>query len=125
MPTMQLCPFINFQGRAREAMEHYHKMLGGSLDLQTAEGRIAHGRLEAEGGVIVGSDGHPDYPARTGDAMALALRGSDQDRIRRIFDGLAEGGTVQMPLSEQPWGGASGWLIDRFGIHWTIGVDPS
>jgi uncharacterized glyoxalase superfamily protein PhnB len=30
-----------------------------------------------------------------------------------------------MPLSRQPWGEESGWLIDRFGVHWTISVDPS
>lgn len=30
-----LSPCINFQGKAREAMEFYHKVFGGKLDLQT------------------------------------------------------------------------------------------
>ena len=116
-------------------MEHYHKMLGGTLDLQTvgADGtprpagsgdRIATARLEADAAVIVGSDGHPDYPARMGDATALALRGGDPARLRRIFEGLAAGGRVQMPLSRQPWGGEMGWLIDRYGVNWSVTIDP-
>ncbi len=74
MSKIQSSPYINFQGRAREAMESYHKVLGGHLDLQTvnAQGvprpagpgdRISHARLEADGALIVASDGHPDYPA--------------------------------------------------------------
>ena len=34
MSKQYLSPYINFQGRAREAMEFYHKVLGGKLDLQ-------------------------------------------------------------------------------------------
>jgi len=35
MSQQYLSPYINFQGRAREAMEFSHKVLGGKLDLQT------------------------------------------------------------------------------------------
>jgi len=40
MSKIQIGPYINFQGRAREAMAFYHKVLGGNLDLHpTARGR--------------------------------------------------------------------------------------
>jgi PhnB protein len=36
----------------------------------------------------------------------------------RLFNTLAEGGTVEMPLQEMFWGGYFGSLSDRFGIRW-------
>ena len=125
MSTIQLNPFINFQGRAREAMELYQKVLGGKLDLQAGpNGRIGQARLEADGVLIIASDGHPDYPAKVGENLALSLSGTDQARLTRIFKALAEGGRVNMPLAKQPWGGEVGWLVDRFGISWTVNIQP-
>src|SRR5262245_54833736 len=126
---MQLSPFVNFQGRAREAMEFYRAVLGGSLDLQTMneEGRskpagpgdrVTYARLEAEGTVIIASDGHPGYPAKVGNNMAIALSGGDKARLTKIFNTLAEGGMIQMPLTKQPWGADVGWLADKFGVNW-------
>jgi PhnB protein len=124
MSKIQLSPYVNFQGRAREAMEFYHKVLGGKLDLQTGPGdSIRHARLEADGVLIIASDGHPDYPAKVGDNMAIALGGSDKDRLTKIFNDLADGGKVQMPLAKQPWGAEVGWLKDKLGINWTVNID--
>ena len=36
--------------------------------------------------------------------MAIALGGTDKDRLTKIFTDLAEGGTIKMPLAEQPPG---------------------
>lgn len=135
MSTIHLSPYVNFQGQAREAMEFYHQALGGTLDLRTmsAQGvstpacpgdRITHARLQAEGAVIVGSDGHPNFPPTTGDNMAIALSGTDKDRLSTIFSALAEGGHIKMPLSERS-GGAVGFLVDKFGINWTVSVDKA
>ena len=38
MKRIQLSPFVNFQGRAREAMEFYHKVLGDRLDRHHRKG---------------------------------------------------------------------------------------
>jgi PhnB protein len=129
MSQQYLSPCINFQGRAREAMEFYHKVLGGNLDLQTSNeqgalkpagpgDRITHAQLEADGVRITASDGHPDYPAKVGDNIGIALGGTDKDRLTKIFNHLAEGGKMKMPPGEQ-----AGWLTDRFGINWTVSID--
>ena len=133
MSKIQSSPYVNFQGRAREAMEFYHKVLGGSLDLQTlneqgvskAAGPGDSIRLEADGALIIASDGHPDYPAKVGDNMAIALGGTDKDRLTTIFNALAEGGRIQMPLAKRPWGADVGWLTDKFGINWTVNIDKA
>jgi PhnB protein len=136
MSQQYLGPYINFQGRAREAMEFYHKVLGGNLDLQTLNehgvskpagpgDRIMHARLEADGALIIASDGHPDYPAKVGDNMAIALGGTDKDRLAKIFNDLAEGGKIKMPLAEQPSGADVGWLTDKFGFNWVVSIDKT
>lgn len=132
MSTIRLSSYINFQGQARAAMTLYHQVLGGTLDLHPAtasggspEDRIQHGQLEVDGMRLIAVDGHPAYPAQIGENMALALSGADPARITGIFQALAAGGTIKMPLTEQPGGGRVGWLTDQFGINWTIQIDPA
>ena len=136
MTERYLSPYVNFQGRAREAMEHYQKVLGGKLDLRTVNeqgvatpagpgDRIMHARLEADGAVIIGVDGHPDYPATVGENVALTAGGTDGDRLTRVFDGLAEGGRVKQPPSPTPWGAEVGYLLDKFGINWIVSIDKA
>ena len=135
MTRTHLAPYINFHGKAREAMEHYHKVLGGKLEMFAADehgqprpaaqgDRIMHAQLELDGVVVVASDGHPKYPAKVGEHIGLQIRGSDRAQLSGIFDGLADGGQVKMPLTDQPWG-TSGWLTDRFGINWNIDIEKS
>jgi len=126
MSRQYLGPYINFQGRAREAMELYHTVLGGNLDLQTGAGdRISQARLEADGALIIASDGHPNYPATVGDHMAIALGGTDKARLTKIFHDLAAGGKIQGPLAQQPSGAEVGWLKDKFGINWTVNIEQA
>jgi PhnB protein len=136
MSKIQLSPYVNFQGRAREAMQFYHKVLGGKLELQTSDeggapkpagpgDSIRQSRLEADGALIIATDGHPDYPAKVGENMAIALGGTDRGRLAKIFSDLAEGGKTQMPLSKQPGGAEVGWLTDKFGISWTVNIDKA
>jgi PhnB protein len=73
--------------------------------------------------VIVASDGHPKYPAKVGENTAIALSSADRERITRIFKALAEGGQLKGPLTKQPWGGATGYLMDKFGINWVVSVE--
>jgi PhnB protein len=131
MSQYYLSPYINFQGRAREGMEFYHRVFGGSFDLQTMDAkgaikpagpgdRIVHASLEADGARIQGTDGHPDFPAKVGENVALAAGGTDKNRLTRIFTELGEGGNVKMPPTDQS--GGVGWLTDKFGINWMVSI---
>jgi len=136
MSNIHLSPYVNFAGRAREAMEFYHKLLGGKLDLYAMDERgepkpagpgdgIMHARLDADGARIIGSDGHPKYPAKVGDNLAISLAGTDKERITRIFNGLGEGGQIKGKLTKQVWGSEDGWLTDKFGINWTVSIESA
>jgi PhnB protein len=135
MSQLFLNPYINFQGKAREAMQFYQQVLGGELVLLAfnpdgapkpagPNDGIMHARLETDGAVIMGTDGSPDYPPTVGDNMAVALGGYDREQISKIVDQLGEGGTVKQPLTEQSWG-TSAWLQDKFGVNWMINISKS
>jgi PhnB protein len=132
MGKQYTAPYINFQGRAREAMELYHEILGGQLSLFAfdASGKvksagssdaIGYARLEADGVRVFGSDGNPTHAATPGDTVAITLAGPDKAALTRAFEALADGGSIGMPLTEAPWGTA-GWVTDRFGITWNVDI---
>jgi PhnB protein len=135
MNQQYLAPYVNFQGRAREAMEFYQGVLGGELKLHTLDqqgqpkeagpgDRVTYGRLEANGLVMIGSDGHPDYPPKVGENLAIAVGGTDRDRLTKVFEGLAaDGGHLKGQMSDQPWGATVGWLADKFGINWVVSIE--
>lgn len=118
MAKIRLSTYINFSGRAREALEFYHKVLGGTLDLRGS-------RLEVDGTAIIATDGHPNYPPTVGDNLAVALSGGDADRLARVFEGLAEGGRIKGALTSQAGGERTGYLLDRFGINWIVTIDQA
>jgi len=136
MSKIHISPYVNFAGRAREAMEFYQQVLGGKVELQTMDEQgasksagpgdsVMYARFEADGAVIVGTDGHPKYPAKVGENMAIALGGSDRELLTKAFNGLAEGGQLKGPLTAQPGGTEVGWLTDRFGINWTVSIEKA
>lgn len=136
MSELKANPYINFQGQTREALEFYHEALGGELILLTANPQgppkqavhgdpIMHGVLKADGLLIMGSDGHPDYPPVVGDNMAIALSGNDSERLSCVFDKLASGGHVKQPLKTEIWGDSFGYFVDKFGINWMVNISSA
>lgn len=136
MSHISVSPYINFKGQAREAMEFYQKVLGGKLDLLTfnpdgapkpagpGDG-IMHAHLDADGAVIMGTDGMPDYPPTVGDNWAVTLSGNDRERLTKAFEQLSEGGNVKQTLKQESWGDTFGWVEDKFGINWMINISKA
>lgn len=129
-------PYVNFQGKAREALEFYHEALGGNITLLTMgengsmneagpDDAIMHGALTSDGLLIMGSDGRPDYPPTPGDNIAIALSGNDYERLSLAFDLLSTGGHVKQPLKQESWGDAHGYFVDKFGINWMVNISPN
>ena len=54
--------------------------------------------------------------------VELSVIGTDEVRLRAIFDGLAHGGTVRVPLAKQFWGDIFGAITDKYGIGWQVNI---
>ncbi|WP_407837732.1 VOC family protein [Streptomyces sp. DSM 116496] len=128
----QLNPYIAFDGDARQALEFYHGILGGKLELGTFgdfgnpespdADKIMHATLSTGDGFTVMAWDVPErVPFNPGTNVALYL-GGDDPHLRDYFGKLAAGGTVVMPLKQQIWGDEAGTLVDRFGITWMFNL---
>ena len=136
--TVQLNPYLSFQGDAREAMEFYASVFGGELTMTSfGEGgmtddpaeqdKIMHAQLNAGPNLmLMASDTPPGMPFDSGSRISISLSGDDEATLRRYWDGLVEGGgSVTMPLERAPWGDSFGMCADRFGINWMVNISGS
>jgi PhnB protein len=132
--STSLSPYIGFDRVAREAMEFYRGVLGGELTSSTFgefgmsedpadQDLIMHAQLVTPGGLILmGSDTPSSMPADQGSRITVALFGDDDAELSRCWDGLAEGGSVTVPLVASPWGDRFGMLVDRYGVGWMVNI---
>lgn len=129
----RLNPYINFKGNAREALEFYHGIFGGSLkvmifgDFGTEDpdlaNKIMHGQLETDRGfTLMASDLPPGMPYEPGNNITVSLSGDDVDELRRCWEQLSDGATVSVPLAKQAWGDEFGACVDRFGVPWMVDI---
>ena len=131
----RLNPYINFPGTAREAMEFYKGVFGGTLRLSTfgefgapspeSADKIMHGMLESDSGfTLMGADTPPGMEHTPGNNIAVSLSGDhgDADALRGYWERLSEGGQVSVPLERQMWGDEFGMCQDRFGIAWMVNI---
>ena len=129
----RLNPYISFAGNAREAMEFYERVFGGTLTLNTFgefgaqgsdhENQVMHGMLETAGGfAIMGADTPPGMEHDPGNNIAVSLSGDDGDELRGYWEQLSAGGTVAVPMEKQMWGDEFGMCVDEFGITWMVNI---
>jgi PhnB protein len=130
----KLNPYINFRDNTREAMEFYHTVFGGKLNMATfkdyhasqdpsEENLIMHSQLEDENGIILmASDTPGRMEYRPGTNMSVSLSGDNEAELKGYFEKLSAGGTVTMPLEKAMWGDWFGMCIDKFGVQWLVNI---
>jgi PhnB protein len=125
-------PHLTYGGDCEEAFRSYQRIFGGATRFvpyggspmadtmpEGWQGKLAHATLTAEAMTLAGADLAPDSYQRPRGFYVL-LEVDDTIRTREIFDALAAGGEVSMPLQATFWSSAFGVLVDRFGIPWEI-----
>lgn len=55
-----------------------------------------------------------------GNNVSLVIQTRNEEETKRLFESLAEGGKIEMPLDSVPWAQLYGMVTDRFGINWQI-----
>ena len=134
---MAFHPYLNFGGNCREAFTRYQEIFGGELvllgmsDMPADSGYevppdqadlIMHAALTFDGHLLMASDDPtPDFGPVQG--MFVNFTVGDVTQAGRVFEALAEGGKVTMPLGQTFWSPAFGMCIDRFGTPWMVNVE--
>jgi PhnB protein len=129
-----LNPYLNFEGNAREAMEFYEGVFGGTLNVSTfadfhasedpsEDDLVMHADLEGAGGIrFMAADTPKRMEFTPGTNISMSLSGEDEPQLRGYFDKLADGGSVMMPLTKAQWGDTFGMCTDRFGVRWLVNI---
>ncbi len=129
--------YVFLKGRCEEALGFYKEKLGAEVEmvmrfdqsphpapegmLQAGfETKVMHASFTVGGARVMASDGCNDQGTLSGFRLALSV--ATQEEARKAFDGLADGGTVDMPLTETFWSPLYGMVTDRFGVEWMVSV---
>lgn len=130
--------YLNFAGNTEEAFNFYKSVLGGELtpivrfkDMPIAgvkipkedENKVMHVGLSIDKDqMLMATDTLESLGQKLviGNNVYISIHPETKEEANRIFNALSAGGTVEMPIADQPWGDYYGSLKDKFGIQWMV-----
>lgn len=133
-----LNPWINFNGNAEEAMTFYKSVFGGEFtkivrfkDIATAEFPVAEKEANkimyialpiGSSNLLIAND-VPEVMGKVNERenrSKILVRVDSKEEADRVFAGLSDGGEVEGPMGDSPWGSYAGMFRDKYGIEWLI-----
>jgi PhnB protein len=134
---MAFTPYLSFNGNAREAFTRYKEIFGGELVILTMADAppdagppgadpnlVMHAALTvAAEAYVMGADDPTGSFDGNVNGMCVSWNTPDAAEAKRVFDALADGGEVQMPIGESFFSPAFGMCRDRFSVPWMILAD--
>ena len=136
-----LQPYLFFNGRCEEAIRFYETALGGEVEMLLrvkdspdppppgmyppgSEDKVMHASLRVGDLTLMASDGC-GFGELQFRGVSLSLSVADAATADRVFDALAKGGSVQMPLGKTFFSPRFGMVTDRFGVQWMVNLVPA
>lgn len=134
-------PYLTFNGNCEEAFDFYKAAFGGEFrmlsrfsDMPSEPGKELPKDLQnkimhvsfpiSDETILMGSDTNPMMGDVTiGQQIALSVDAKDKSEADKIFNSLAAGGKITMPLADTFWGAYFGMLVDKFGNIWMVNYD--
>jgi PhnB protein len=134
-------PHINFNGNAEEAFTFYKSVFGGEFskiirfkDLSNPEfpiaeneaNKIMHIALPIGQNILIAND-IPEIMGQVSEnenRSKISISADSRLEADKLFNGLSNGGNIEMPITESPWGSYFGMFRDKFGIEWMVNFDP-
>src|SRR5215472_11221157 len=130
---MQVQPYLNFDGRCDEALEFYKKAIGAKVGMLVrfkdapdksmispgSEEKVMHSAVQVGDSTVLMSDGRcTGKPNFQGNALSISAK--TEAEADRLFNGLADGGQVTMPLAKTFSSPKFGMVADKFGVGWMV-----
>ncbi len=134
---MHVQSYLFFDGRCDEAIDFYKKTLGAKVDMLMRwkdspeksmctpdnENKVMHSSLTIGETRVMASDGRntgkPEFKG-----FALSVNAKDDADADLMFNALADGGSVVMPLDKTFFAPRFGMTMDKFGVCWMVIVEP-
>lgn len=136
---MQVQSYLIFNGRCEEALDFYKKSLGAKVEMLMrfkenpdkdkmgadclpagSDEKVMHSSFKIGETAVMASDGmnYDQKPEFKGFSLTVTAR--DEAEADKLFNALADGGKVQMPLGETFFSPRFGMVADKFGVGWMI-----
>jgi PhnB protein len=80
-----------------------------------------HASISLGDGTLMGCDA-PQGSSTPMGGFQISVQSKDSAEVKRIYEALAEGGSVQMPLTKTFWSPLFGMCTDKFGVAWMVGM---
>jgi PhnB protein len=132
---MHIEPYLFFDGRCEEAIEHYRNTIGATIEnivrfkdspepnsgtmppgsdnkIMHASFRVGDSRINCSDGMCQGK------PAFQG--VSLVIETKTDAEAEKVFKALSDGGAVHQPLIQTFFSSRFGMLADRFGVAWMV-----
>lgn len=131
-------PYLNFPGNTEEAFNFYKKVFGGdfiggvirfkdapgSEDLNEKDkSKVMHIALPmGKGNMLMATDALESmgFKIKFGNNFYISIITDSKEEADKIFNGLSEGGKVEVPMKDEFWGDYFGMITDKFGVQWMI-----
>ncbi len=136
MPTLNT--YLNFNGNTEEAFNFYKSVFGGEFIMlqrlkdtpdadklpEADKDKIMHVALPIGGNILMGTDITSLMPQATfGTNSSICISPESEEEATKLFNGLAEGGHVGMPLEKMFWDSLFGFFTDKFGVQWMVNYE--
>ncbi len=132
-----ITPYLFFAGRCEEALNFYQQALGAKIEMMMRfnespeptppgmlqagfENKVMHASFCIGDVHILASDGCDDKSKFDGFRLAIGV--PTEVEAHKAFNALAEGGSIQMPLSQTFWSPCYGMVTDKFNVGWMVMV---
>ena len=130
---MNVQPYLSFEGRAQEAIDFYKSALGAKVDVimhfkdappdmqanMPNKDKIMHSAFHVGDTQIMATDGQCSGKSSFS-GITLTLNAASNGEAEKLFNALAQGGKVNMPLSETFFAHRFGMVADKFGVGWMV-----
>jgi predicted 3-demethylubiquinone-9 3-methyltransferase (glyoxalase superfamily) len=123
--------FLMFDGKAEEAMRAYVALFPGSAVTRisrygahegTKPGAVRHATFTLAGREFQCIDTPVPHAFTFTPAASIHVAFADAAELDRVYEALASGGQVMMPLDAYPFSRRYAWLNDRFGVSWQLAL---
>ncbi|MGO0059435.1 VOC family protein [Brevibacillus fluminis] len=135
--AMNLTPYLMMNdGKAKDAIAYYEKVLEGKVLFQQSFGEmpanpefplpeaakdlVAHAMMQIGESTLMFSDTFPGQTVPQGGNVTICITIPTKEKAEQIFAALQDGGQVIMPFQETHFSPGYGIVTDKFGVPFQI-----
>lgn len=130
--------YLNFNGNCEEAFDFYKSVFGGEFTYigrfgempeseeykvpEADRNKVMHVSLPIGKSILMGSDCGGEWAPSfvQGNNFSVSITADTKEEADKLFNALAQGGQITMPLDHTFWGDYFGMLTDKFGVNWMM-----